>query len=80
MVLFFFTFRKPYIFMLLKCNLNVSQVYLMKRIMVNFTNQQAEILNDFRGIFGNSYSEIVKYIVVSWLNEKGYIKKRMDEE
>jgi len=47
----------------------------MKRVMVNFTDEQWKILEKFRGIFGNSDSEIVKYIVIAYLSEKSYLKE-----
>jgi hypothetical protein len=48
----------------------------MKRVMVNFTDEQWQILERFRGVFGNSDSEIVKYVVVAYLSEKGEIRKQ----
>lgn len=48
---------------------------IMKRVMVNFTNEQWEVLEKFRGVFGNSDSEIVKYLVMAYLSEKSYIKE-----
>ena len=42
----------------------------MKRVMVNFTDEQWRLLEKFRGIYGKSDSEIVKYIVVSYLSER----------
>jgi len=45
----------------------------MKRVMVNFTDQQWQTIEKYRGILGNSDSEIVKYIVVAYLSEKGEI-------
>jgi len=50
-------------------------VVIMKRVMVNFTDEQWKILEKFRGIFGNSDSEIVKYIVIAYLSEKSYLKE-----
>jgi hypothetical protein len=46
----------------------------MKRVMVNFTDEQWAMLDRFKGLFGNTDSEIVKYVVMSYLSEKTYIK------
>lgn len=46
--------------------------------MVNFTDDQWSIIKKFRGIFGNSDSEIVKYIVMNYLSEKNYIKHEFE--
>jgi len=45
--------------------------------MVNFTDEQWEVLEKFRGLLGNSDSEIVKYIVINYLSEKNYIKNEV---
>ena len=46
----------------------------MKRIMVNLTDEQYDLIGKFRGIFGNSDSEILKYIIMAYLSEKTYVK------
>ena len=51
----------------------------MKRVMVNFTDEQWTLLEKFRGLFGRSDSEIVKYIVMAYLSEKTYVKDEMAE-
>ena len=50
----------------------------MKRVMVNFTDEQWNIIEKFRGIYGNSDSEIVKYIVINYLSEKTYVKNEIE--
>ena len=52
----------------------------MKRVMVNFTDEQWNLLEKFRGVFGQSDSEIVKYIVMAYLSEKSYVKKASEED
>ena len=52
----------------------------MKRVMVNFTDEQWEVIEKLRGVMGNSDSELVKSIVVAWLSEKSFIKEAVEEE
>lgn len=47
--------------------------------MVNFTDEQWALLEKFRGIFGKSDSEIVKYVVISYLSEKTYLKEEIEK-
>lgn len=51
----------------------------MKRVMVNFTDEQWALLEKFRGLFGRSDSEIVKYVVMAYLSEKTYVKSELLE-
>ena len=55
---------------MLRCN-------ILKRVMVNLTDEQYQLISKFRGLFGNSDSEIVKYIVMSYLSEKTYLKNEI---
>ena len=54
-----------------------------KRVQVSFTNKQWELIKSLEGELGNSDSDIVRSIVISWLTEKSFIsttvKKRMEE-
>ena len=50
-----------------------------KRVMVNFTDEQWSIIEKFRGIYDNSDSEIVKYIVMNYLSEKTYVKDEIEK-
>lgn len=56
---------------------------MQKRIQVTFTKAQWELLNDFRGEFGDNDSDIVRNIVLAWLSEKSFIttkvKKKQEE-
>ena len=51
-----------------------------EKIQVTFNKSQLELINKFRGIFGNTRAEVVRYIVTNWLldkvvkNEKRYKK------
>jgi len=43
-------------------------------------HEQWSILKKFRGIFGNSDSEIVKYVVMSYLSEKTFVKQEIEKK
>jgi len=45
-----------------------------KKIQVTFTNGQWKLIEKLRGTIGDSDSEIVRNIVISYLSEKSYIK------
>jgi len=47
----------------------------MKKIQVTFSDEQLNILESFKGVFGESDAEIVRYIVMAWLAEKSFISK-----
>ena len=42
-----------------------------EKIQVTFNKSQLELIDKFRGIFGNSRAEIVRYIITHWLFDKG---------
>lgn len=44
-----------------------------KRVNVSLTNQQLEIIRKFKGTLGNTDSEIIRNIVLTWLCEKDMI-------
>ena len=44
-----------------------------RRVQVTFTAEQWSLINKFRGILGNSDSEIIRNIILSWLSEKSII-------
>jgi len=52
-----------------------------KRVQVSFTKKQWELIKSLKGELGNSDSDIVRSIVISWLTEKSFvstsIKNRM---
>lgn len=45
-----------------------------KKIQVTFTNGQWKLIEKLRGTIGDTDSEIVRNIVISYLSEKSYIK------
>lgn len=46
---------------------------MSKKVQVNFSDSQIELLDNFRGELGDTISEVVRSIVISWLSEKGII-------
>ena len=52
----------------------------MKRVMVNFTDEQWKIIEKLRGKIGKSDSELIKNIVIAWLSEKSFIKQAVESE
>jgi metal-responsive CopG/Arc/MetJ family transcriptional regulator len=47
----------------------------MKTVLVSLPNGIYKLLADLKGEFGESNSEIVRTIVISFLSEKGYLSK-----
>nr|Q58393.2 RecName: Full=Uncharacterized protein MJ0986 [Methanocaldococcus jannaschii DSM 2661] len=45
----------------------------IKRVQVTFTKSQWELIENFRGILGQTDAEIVRTIVLTWLSEKSII-------
>jgi hypothetical protein len=41
-----------------------------EKIQVTFNKRQLELIDSYKGIFGNSRAEVVRYIVAHWLFEK----------
>lgn len=52
----------------------------LKRIQVNFTSEQYDILQQLKGELGNSDSEVVKLITISWLSEKSIISNKLKDK
>ena len=46
---------------------------MSKRIQVNFTDEQYDLLQKLKGELGSSDSEVVKNIAMAWLTEKSFI-------
>jgi len=55
-----------------------------KKVQVSFSDKQGELLDLLKGEFGDTDSEVVRGIVVSWLAEKSFIstmvKNRINNE
>ncbi len=41
-----------------------------EKVQVTFNKAQLELLDQYKGIFGNSRAEVVRHIVANWLFEK----------
>ena len=46
---------------------------MSKRIQVNFTEEQYNLLQKLKGELGNSDADVVKNITIAWLTEKSFI-------
>jgi hypothetical protein len=51
----------------------VTHISNTKRVQVSFTKGQWSIIESLRGKFGDSDSQIVRGIVISWLAEKSIL-------
>lgn len=49
----------------------------IKRVQVNFTKEQYELLQKLKGELGNSDSDVVRNIVIAWLTEKSFISTQL---
>jgi metal-responsive CopG/Arc/MetJ family transcriptional regulator len=45
----------------------------MKRILLSLPDEIKNIVDNLKGTFGESDSEVVRSIVIAFLSEKGYI-------
>ena len=48
----------------------------MKKVLVSLPEEIFKLVRELRGKFGESNSEVVRTIVISFLSEKGYLSKR----
>jgi len=48
----------------------------MKKVLVSLPEEIFNLVRNLKGRFGESDSEIVRTIVISFLSEKGYLSKR----
>jgi len=48
---------------------------MARKVQVTFSNGQWKLLEKLRGAIGDTDSEIVRNIVISYLSEKSYIKE-----
>jgi len=54
----------------------LEDVYVQENV---YRGEQWSILEKFRGIYGNSDSEIVKYVAMSYLSEKTFVKQEIEK-
>lgn len=50
------------------------------RVNITFTQDQFKIIQKFKGIMGNTDSEIIRNIVLAWLCEKSIISTKVKEK
>lgn len=46
-----------------------KRLTMSKKIQVSFSDRQIDMINELRGEFGDSESEVVRTIVLIWLSE-----------
>lgn len=51
-----------------------------KKVQVTFSNGQWKLIEKLKGIIGDTDSEIIRNIVVSYLSEKSYIKEETSKK
>lgn len=49
-----------------------------KKIQVTFSDAQATLLDELKGVLGDSDAEVVRAIVMNWLVDKGMVTKSAD--
>ncbi len=52
----------------------------IKRVQVTFTKNQWELIENFRGVLGQTDAEIVRNIVLTWLSEKSVVSFSVKKE
>lgn len=52
----------------------------MKKVLVSLPEGIYTLIQELKGKFGESDSEIVRTILISYLSEKGYLSKREKHE
>jgi len=50
---------------------------MTKKVQVTFTNGQWKLVEKLRGSMGDTDSEIIRNIVISYFSEKSYIKEEV---
>ena len=52
----------------------------MKRVLVNLPDKVVEIIQkELKGKMGDNNSEVLRSIIVSYLSEKGYMNKELNQ-
>ncbi len=66
--------RQDYLICVFGVSFQLQVIYLKrKRVQVVFTSEQWNLIENFKGEFGNGDAEIVRNIVLAWLAEKSII-------
>ena len=63
---------------ILKCGSKMNKE--IKRIQVNFTKEQYDLIQKLKGELGNSDAEVVKNITMAWLTEKSFISTTLKQK
>lgn len=58
---------------------DLEHIKYTKRIQITFTGEQWELIQQFKGIMGQSDSEVVRNIVLAWLSEKSLVSSRVKD-
>ena len=51
-----------------------------KRVQVSFTEEQWELIENFKGNFGKTDADAVRNIVLAWLSEKSFISSTVKDQ
>ena len=46
------------------------------KIQVTFNKTQLKLIDEYKGLFGDTRAEVVRYIVANWLLERSAPKKK----
>lgn len=55
----------------------MTQEGKIKRVQVTFTEEQWELIEEFKGVLGQMDAEIVRNIVLAWLSEKSLVSTKV---
>lgn len=50
-----------------------------KRVQVTFNNEQWRVIKKFKGVMGESNSDVVRNIVLAWLSEKSFVTSEVNK-
>lgn len=51
-----------------------------KRVQVSFTEEQWELIENFKGNLGKTDADAVRNIVLAWLSEKSFISSTVKDQ
>ena len=57
-----------------------KHIYDTKRIQVTFTWEQWKLIENFKGMMGQSDSEVIRNIVLAWLSEKSIVSSKVKKD
>ncbi len=53
---------------------------MAKKVQVKFSDGQWKLIEKLRGTIGDTDSEVIRNIVISYLSEKSYIKEEVSQK